>query len=162
MKLYRPDISDRFSVLNPVSVFLAGSIEMGIAEDWQKVVIEKIAEFEKNLKLVHIFNPRREDWDSSWNQEQKSLEFNKQVNWELRHLEEANIVFMYFDPNTKSPISLLELGLLSQSEKLIVCCPEGFWRKGNVEIVCTRYNIPLFSTLEDGVGALLTKIQTYM
>ena len=55
---------------------------------------------------------------------------------------------MYFDPNTKSPISLLELGLFAQSKKLIVCCPEGFWRKGNVDIVCDRYNIPNYDSLE--------------
>ena len=55
---------------------------------------------------------------------------------------------MYFDPNTKSPISLLELGLFAHSKKLIVCCPEGFWRKGNVDIVCDKYGIPNYDSLE--------------
>jgi hypothetical protein len=48
---------------------------------------------------------------------------------------------MYFDPNTLSPISLLELGLHAKSGKLIVCCPEGFYRKGNVDIVCQNFGI---------------------
>ena len=48
---------------------------------------------------------------------------------------------MYFDPKTKSPISLLELGLFAKSGKLVVCCPDGFWKKGNVDIVCQRYKV---------------------
>ncbi len=56
---------------------------------------------------------------------------------------------MYFDPNTKSPISLLELGLYAASDKLTVCCPEGFWRKGNVDIVCERYGVEQVDTIEE-------------
>jgi hypothetical protein len=56
---------------------------------------------------------------------------------------------MYFDPNTKSPISLLELGLFAKSGKMIVCCPNGFWRKGNVDIVAQRHGIQCVNTLEE-------------
>jgi len=62
---------------------------------------------------------------------------------------------MYFDSNTKSPITLLELGLftkvdkhLGTTQKVVVCCPEGFYRKGNVDIVCERYNIIQVPTLD--------------
>ena len=135
------------------SVFLAGSIEMGVAENWQER-IERIFKDEE----VTFFNPRRDDWDSSWEQKQSNEQFNYQVNWELNHLEKSDVVFMYFSPETKSPISLLELGLYARSEKMIVCCPDEFWRKGNVEVVCTKYNVPLFNNLEDAIGALRTKI----
>lgn len=135
------------------SVFLAGSIEMGVAENWQER-IEKIFEDEE----VTFFNPRRDDWDSSSEQKQSNEQFNYQVNWELNHLEKSDAIFMYFSPETKSPISLLELGLYARSEKMIVCCPDEFWRKGNVEVVCTKYNVPLFNNLEDALGALRTKI----
>lgn len=56
---------------------------------------------------------------------------------------------MYLAPATQSPVSLLELGLCARSGKLVVCCPAGFWRRGNVEMVCARHRIPLFDTLED-------------
>lgn len=46
------------------TVFLAGSIEMGKAIDWQKEIGD---EFE-NSDDVCILNPRRDDWDSSWEQ----------------------------------------------------------------------------------------------
>lgn len=136
------------------SVFLAGSIEMGKAEDWQKRIENHFIKTE-----VTLFNPRRDDWDSSWTQEQSNPQFNHQVNWEMNRLEEADIVFMYFSPETMSPISLLELGLHA-NDNIIVCCPKGFWRKGNVDIVCTRYGIPLFENLEDAIGALATKINS--
>ncbi len=117
-------------------IFLAGSIEMGKAENWQTRVVEAL----KN-EDVTILNPRRADWDSSWKQTIDDPQFNQQVTWELQALEDATEILMYFDPTTKSPISLLELGLFAKTGKLIVCCPEGFWRKGNVDIVCKRYGV---------------------
>jgi hypothetical protein len=62
---------------------------------------------------------------------------------------------MYFDPNTKSPISLLELGLFAKSGKMIVCCPNGFWRKGNVDIVSQPHGIQSTNTQEE----LIRKVQ---
>ena len=121
-------------------VFLAGSIEMGAAEDWQ-------LQLTKMLKDVSgtIFNPRRDDWDSSWEQSIHNKQFREQVEWELDSMEMCDLVVIYFDPETKSPITLLELGLLAADSAVaseVVCCPEGFWRKGNVDIVCNRYSIP--------------------
>jgi Nucleoside 2-deoxyribosyltransferase like len=123
------------------SVFLAGSIEMGKAENWQQEATNTF-----NLSGWDVLNPRRDVWDSSWSQDFENPQFYQQVNWELNALEHADLIVMYFDPNTKSPISLLELGLFARSNKLKVICPEGFWRKGNVDIVCNYYNIPLFDS----------------
>jgi hypothetical protein len=151
MKIIKPTSTDQTP--EGVCVFLAGSIEMGAAEDWQKTVQ---INFEK--EEVTFFNPRRDEWDASWKQEQTNPMFNNQVNWELNHLESADLIFMYFSPETKSPISLLELGLYADSRKMIVCCPEGFWRKGNVEILCTRSNVPFYTDLAQAIGALRTRL----
>jgi hypothetical protein len=43
----------------------------------------------------------------------------------------------------------LELGLFAHSGKIRVICPSGFWRKGNVDIVCQYYNIPLYENFDD-------------
>lgn len=83
-------------------IFLTGSIEMGVAEEWQEIAKTRL------------------DW-----------------------------ILMYFDPATKSPISLLELGLFANSGKLVVVCPDAFWRKGNVDIVCDTYQIMQQDTLMD-------------
>jgi len=132
---------------NSISLFLAGSIEMGKAVDWQKEVTEWI---EKNCPDQHvtIFNPRRSDWDSSWEQDMNNPQFFEQVSWELDRIDHSDLVIIYFAPDTKSPISLLELGKVTHCpEKVLVCCPEGFWRKGNVDIVCYLAGIPVFPSL---------------
>lgn len=154
MTVVKPDDNLTYSV-HATSVFLAGSIEMGMAANWQD---EFISKFEGHIRLV-LFNPRRDHWDRSWEQRQYAPKFNHQVNWELDKLEESNIIFMYFDPDTKSPISLLELGLYADSGKMIVVCPDDFYRKGNVEIVCTRYGVPIYNTLDEGIGVLMTRLK---
>ena len=125
-------------------VFLAGSIEMGRAEDWQTRVEQHFAQ----LPAYTVLNPRRDDWDSSWVQTFENPQFAQQVNWELNGLERADHIILYLHPATKAPISLLELGLHASSGKLLVCCPTGYWRKGNVDIVCERYGIPVYEALD--------------
>ena len=154
MQIIKPNTFTQ-DIESSITVFLAGSIEMGVAENWQQKLENILEDIEQEITL---FNPRRDDWDSSWVQKQTNPQFNHQVNWELNMLDKSDIIFMYFSPETKSPISLLELGLYAHNGKMIVCCPDEFWRKGNVDIVCTRYNIPLFNNFDEAVGALLTKI----
>jgi hypothetical protein len=131
------------------SVFLAGSIEMGKAEDWQTRVTKALSDLD-----VTILNPRRDDWDSSWEQKKENRQFRNQVEWELHALEQATVIAMYFDPKTMSPISLLELGLFARFATIIVCCPDGFWRKGNVDIVCEKYRVQQVDTIEDLIEAV--------
>ncbi len=133
-----------------IRIFLAGSIEMGKAEQWQERIVNAMSD----ASNLVILNPRRDDWDSSWEQRADNPQFFEQVSWELDMLDAADIVVMYLAPGTKSPISLLELGLCARSGKLKVCCPKGFWRRGNVEVVCRRNHIPLFETLDDLIAAL--------
>ena len=45
------------------TVFLAGSIEMGIAEHWQRRLAHACAD-----RDVIVLDPRRDDWDASWRQ----------------------------------------------------------------------------------------------
>ena len=135
-------------------VFLAGSIEMGVAENWQSRVEKMLA----NTNAI-IFNPRRDDWDASWVQSIDNPQFREQVEWELDCLERADVVAMYFDPTTKSPISLLELGLFARTDSvLVVCCPDGFWRKGNVDIVCNRYEVKQVKNIDELVAETLRQI----
>lgn len=133
-------VTDRYSI------FLAGSIEMGTAENWQEKVMSHFDDV-----LVTIFNPRRDDFDSNADQSIDNDYFRGQVLWELAALDRADLVIMYFSPETKSPITLLELGMISQRkpDKLIVCCPKGYWRKGNVDIVCRYQGVKQVETLDE-------------
>lgn len=130
---------------NRFTVFIAGSIEMGKAENWQVKIEKELSMFDN----VCLLNPRRDDWDSTWKQEITNPQFNQQVNWELDALEKADLIVFYFSPETQSPITLLELGLFARSGKLVVCCPNGFWRKGNIDIVCEKYNVPQVNSIEE-------------
>lgn len=141
-------------VFNGVTTFLAGSIEQGQAEEWQQWAINGLADLE-----ISIFNPRRGDYDPTWEQTLQCDQFVKQVNWELDHLNKVSIAAFYFAPGTKSPITLMELGLTVadnrhrgpshchplvdgvEPQRIVIYCPKGFWRKGNVDIVAQRANL---------------------
>lgn len=129
------------------SVFLSGSIEMGAAVNWQQRMETSLSMFGENIVIL---NPRRDDWDSSWVQDISDPKFKEQVEWEINAMANTHLMAMYFDPNTKSPITLLELGLHARmGERLVVCCPEGYWRRGNVQIVCSMFEITLVETLDE-------------
>lgn len=143
-------------------IFLAGSIEGDIAAPWQDKFINELNE--QGYEQLTVMNPRRDEWDNSWKQDIRDKNFRGQVDWELDHLDQANIIPMYFDPNTKSPISMMELGLyaderdIQDRSRLVVCCPEGFWRKGNVEIVCYRKDIDLYDNWDSWMQAIYRRI----
>ena len=91
------------------SVFLAGSIAMGQAANWQT----KVEQWLHDADAI-ILNPRREDWDASWEQTIQDPRFREQVEWELAAQELATWIAMYFEPATKAPITLLDLGLFAR------------------------------------------------
>ena len=128
------------------SVFLAGSIEMGKSIDWQMTLADSLRA--AAIPCI-VLNPRRDAWDASWKQDISNPVFKEQVTWELDAQDHADLILMYFAPGTQSPISLLELGLFAASKKMVVCCPEGFWRRGNVQVVCERYRVSMVDSLED-------------
>lgn len=155
MQVIKPNSPDQ--IIKGTSVFLAGSIEMGVAEDWQTALTEIFKDED-----VTLLNPRRDDWDSSWEQTENNPEFNHQVNWELTHLTECDIAFFNILPDTKSPITLMELGVCAAiHQNVIVCCPTGFWRKGNVDVICSRAGIPVFENIDAAIGALRTKLHMF-
>lgn len=85
--------------------------------------------------------------------------FVEQVEWELNALDKADYIFMYFDPNTKSPISLLELGLYASSKKLLVYCPQEFWKSGNIYMVMRKYNIIPAMSIEQAIELIKNAIK---
>ena len=130
-------------------VFLGGSIDMGGAPDWQAALTQALSDMD-----VTVLNPRRADWNPAWRPEADEPEFQRQVEWELAALETADVIVMYFAPGTQSPISLLEMGLHARGGKLIVLAPEGFWRKGNVDITARAYGVRQVQTMDELTAAV--------
>lgn len=125
-------------------IFLGGSIEMDTAERWQERIIRTF-----DNKDVTFLNPRRDDWDVKIKQSCEDKNFRDQVNWELNGIMRSDLVIFYIDPATKSPITLMEIGLVAGTGKdAIVCCPEGFWRRGNIEMMCDRFDIKLIESFD--------------
>jgi len=158
-----PEEYSFLDIKDKVKIFLAGSITG--ASPWQEFIIDELVK-QKLIEVggapekedLVIFNPLRKVWDDSWDQSINNPEFNTQVNWELDSLEKSNIIIMYLDPNTYSPISLMELGLFIGKKAMIICCPDGFWRKGNVDILAKRNNISVITEKELIVAKLVELI----
>ncbi|UIS25275.1 hypothetical protein [Erythrobacter phage vB_EliS-L02] len=155
--LIKPPHRVRDEGSSATTVFLAGTIDNGASRDWQQEVFDLL---NKQDKQVHVYNPRRDDWDPNLEPIASNKVFREQVEWELDYLEEVDTIFMHFEPGSKSPITLLELGMWLERDpyKLIVSCPDGFWRKGNVEIVCKRVGIEVHNEIELAYRALLNAV----
>ncbi|KAI1208191.1 uncharacterized protein F4807DRAFT_155808 [Annulohypoxylon truncatum] len=125
------------------SVFLAGTTTKTDDRDWREVLAESLLD----LPLT-VINPYRPDWDSSWREDITCILYKEQVEWELQKQDSADIIVFYFHPATEAPISLLELGLCARAGKAIVMCPEGYKKRGNVQIVCQKYGLETVESLD--------------
>ena len=122
---------------NSKSVFLAGTIDNGDSLNWQDKTIIELTNL--GINDIEIYNPRRENWNS--NPSKEDIEY--QIKWEQDHLDKADVIVMVLLDDSKSPISLLELGLYAKSNKLIVFCTPNFYRWDNIRLTCEKYNIQL-------------------
>lgn len=148
MRLCKPPAPFSASTTDRV-VFLAGSIDQGHADDWQSSIAAALGDLD-----VVVLNPRRHAWDPTWVQSIENPAFRGQVTWELDGLERADRIALWLAPGSQAPITLLELGLHARGGKLVVGCPPGFWRRGNVEVVCERFAIPLIAGWNEFVAAV--------
>ncbi|WP_025740550.1 nucleoside 2-deoxyribosyltransferase domain-containing protein [Aquimarina pacifica] len=148
---------DKVEVAGEFSVFLAGSVQSAdVTEKWRTRVIKKLSDEKVTLiDPVWVHNGANLDYNDT----RDTTKINKQVGWELDALERVDMVIMYLDEASKSPISLLELGLYAQSGKLVVCCADGFWRKGNVDVVCERYGVAQVADLDELVSVVKKKLK---
>ena len=127
-------------------IFMAGTIDMGNSRDWQMELYETFSSMDGRYIL---FNPRQEHWDAS-----RPGEMDYQVRWELDHLEQADMIVMYILGTSKSPISLLEMGLHARGGKMHVICEKDFYRYDNVRITCDWYGVPMYETLDEFLKVL--------
>jgi hypothetical protein len=148
--IYKPPF--RPQVQKP-SVILYGNIEKGEL-NWR----DKLASSLSDLPVA-VLNPHCDDWDETWIEDISFPEFKEQVEWEMDYAQVADVIAFRFGPETEAPISLLELGMYAGTGKVVVCCHPEYKKKGNVQMVCLRYSIPLFSEL-DGLKEQVREILT--
>ncbi|KAF2755655.1 hypothetical protein EJ05DRAFT_109893 [Pseudovirgaria hyperparasitica] len=137
-------------------IFLAGTIDMGSAPDWQGYLTDQIFKKHPN-RMIHILTPRTEFWVNKVDEKQRAdetkeefdlrqkkkaaFDLQSQVDWELDALEKVDLIVMNLHDKSKSPISLLELGIFAESKKILVRCSKEFYRFDNVRIVCKRKGV---------------------
>ncbi len=138
------------------TVFLAGTaVRTAGAKDWRTALTEALA----HVPELTILDPYRPDWDAGWREDESFAPFRDQVEWELDMQARADLVAVYLYPGTQAHVSLLELGLAvgsgngdsDGSDGVVVCCPEGYWKRGNVSIVCRRFGVEM---VEGGTAPL--------
>jgi len=144
---------------NEKSVFLAGTIDYDAVKagrpTWQENVITSLSHLP-----VTIYNPYRSDWDNNWKEDVEEPKFLEQTTWELDMMERASVIALCIhDSKARAPVSLLELGLGARSGKMVVVCPEGFWKRGNMQAVCRRFGIEMLGSEFDLASAIEEKLR---
>lgn len=139
---------------NNFSVFLAGTIDNGNSQDWQQHTANSLLD---KFPKIDIYNPRR----NSWNPDASSSELVEQIQWELHYLSWVDIVFFNFLPDSRSPVTMLELGLVLASGKAcVVVNPSNFYRYDNVQQTSLAYGVLPSSDFDQGYLKLVDKIES--
>lgn len=126
---------------NTPIVFLGGTIDDGVAVDWQDEISKKFEDYYNNNIIV--CNPRRKNWNKNATQ----TEMYNQIKWE-RHMQQNSSFILYnFLPGSVSPITLMELGE-HKDKDCFVCCSPLYWKFENVALFCFHYNIFMHRKLD--------------
>ena len=143
--------NDRVVPSTNIKVFIAGTIDNGNSVDWQSRVLNSLS-FD-NLPVT-FYNPRR----SNWVIDLAPSELEYQIDWELQHLETADVIFMHLEQGSISPISLLEFGLfINKPNKFILDVHDQYYRKENVIRTANRYREDMIITNDLNNGILKLK-----
>ncbi|KAF1977794.1 hypothetical protein BU23DRAFT_550467 [Bimuria novae-zelandiae CBS 107.79] len=137
------------------SLILFGTIQPSPTHNWATHLSTTLLDLP-----IQILNPRRDDWDATWREDVSFAPFRENVEWEMAHAEKASLIVICFKAGSLCPISLLELGMHAArfGERVVVCCEDGFYKRGNVEIVCARFGVVCVRT----VGELERAVREWM
>lgn len=136
------------------SVFLAGTTSTVDGHNWHELVTAAMFEVP-----ITIYDSYRKDWDSAWREDIEFAPYREQVEWEVERQEKADMVVLYFDPASQAPVSMLELGLCARVPgKAIVLCPEGYCKRGNVQVVCRKYGVEMVDSVDELKEAIMKRL----
>jgi len=127
------------------AVFLAGGITD--AENWQTQLIDSL----QGIKAT-ILNPRRKDFPMDDPNAGK-----QQIEWEYRHMEQADLIAFWFPPQTLCPIALFELGVCCESRvPLVVGTDLNYARRFdvNTQLGLRRPDVAVVGSLDELAHAI--------
>lgn len=143
---------------------------MGNSTDWQTDLTEKISsnvikclaeslDKARKFQRVVVLNPRRRDWDNSWNLDPLDPRLIAQIEWEHSAIEMSHLVFVNILESSQSPISLQEVGLIYDKSKLIIHLPPKYEFQAILEKYAQHHSIVSHSSFDDSVESLLSSLQ---
>ena len=157
-------VSEKIIVLNPgdqlpqitnnsVKIYLAGTQDFSNAEnDWQQKFINGLVPLTDPLKGLLmfkstnfiIFNPHV-PFESPAAPNLDNPQFIQVMQWRMSMMDQADMVFLNLLNKSKSPVPVLEFGLLANTNKLVVRCGEEYMLYSQIRLYCEKYNIPLLT-----------------
>lgn len=123
-----------------LKIFIAGGITN--CPDWQQDFIQELDDY----PYVTLLNPRRKEFDIH-----NPYETEKQIIWEHRHLEEADLIIFYFSKGSVNPIALFELGKYLEKSRIVIGIEPGYERERDVTIQSklAGYTGEFYSSVKD-------------
>lgn len=129
---------------------LAGASEADGGSRWQETVAAFIS------KVGHIALSTRSRETPTGMPTFENPHFFQARSWELDALDLAEFVIFHLDSISRSPEGILELGYAAAKfpQKVCVICPEGFWCKGLVDLLCYREDLMKYKSVEEMLDAI--------
>jgi len=144
---------NEYNSLERYTIFLAGSIDEGRARPWHLEVVKALDPFD-----ILILNPKREEWDASWEQSADNPQFREQVTWEFKAMQNSDMILFVFTEESKAPVSMYEYGRFAHIKDSLICVEEGFYRQGNLDLYSSFDEIPIYHNLDEMIMDLKTVI----
>ena len=69
------------------------------------------------------------------------------------------VIVMFFNPNMTLLITLLELGLYTKDKRLVVYCPQKYFRWTNVQFICRNYGVKQVHILKELAEKAIEKVR---
>ena len=119
-------------------IFLAGSMAAKSEVNWRQTISTNLQE------KYHFIDPTNPNHDVL-----NDAQMREHIKWEFDGMKRADYIIMNFLRDSLSPISLVELGMNINNEKLIVICPKEFYKWRYIDTLCKEHNTPIFNQLEE-------------
>lgn len=130
------------------SLFIAGTIDNGQSENWQEELCNS-----RVKNWYDIYSPRTSMTPEQYQDPKVGIH---QIEWEQHYINRCDKILFNFLPNSKSPITLMELGfaLGRGKQDIIVVCPTEYWKYLNVERMCKIHDAHFYTNMEDALSYL--------
>lgn len=129
-------------------------------EQWYADLIKA---FEK--RPVTLLDPRIKISEYSkpdWKYEYRNASFQHFESWKFAALHSADVVLFYFSNLNPSPMSLLDLGSIAESDNVFVCYDKDYKFVANLEYVCERYGIPMINNTSTFLKVIIKKVDNFI